>query len=280
MKIKNMARKRIFVVGVPRSGTTLIQSILNAHDDILGFPESHFYRHLFFKNKLLKFFVSHSLKENLSHYCDEINKIFGTCVRCDKSIFSKRQNHLFIHYLDCIANELGKLHWSEKTPYHVNFIPYIQKQVQNVYFIHVIRDPLDTVASLYEASHSYPEVWGNKSIQECCLRWNKDIQTSLNFAKKKGHYFVQYESINRSNISNIKYIFDFLGLNFSTFNLEDISRKSKTLVYQEESWKEKNKFGLMKKNSSNKFYKIFNKEQQNQIKALIDYKLYEAFFDK
>ena len=39
-------KQRIFLVGCPRSGTTLLQSLLAAHPDITSFPESHFFRHL------------------------------------------------------------------------------------------------------------------------------------------------------------------------------------------------------------------------------------------
>ena len=34
--------KRVFVVGCPRSGTTLLQSILLTNPSIISFPESHF----------------------------------------------------------------------------------------------------------------------------------------------------------------------------------------------------------------------------------------------
>ena len=278
MRKSNCGRKRIFVVGVPRSGTTLIQSVLNAHEDILGFPESHFYRHLFFNHKILKFLVSNRLDKNLSYYSKELTKIFGSNVCCKRSIFSQKQNKFFINYLDRIADDLEKLHWSEKTPYHLNFISFIEKNVDNVYFIHVIRDPLDTVASLYEACRSYPKIWGSRSLEECCLRWNKDIQKSLNFIEQKRHYFVRYESLNTSNMIIIKDMFNFLGLNFSKFNLDDISKKSTNLIYEQEYWKSKNKQGLMNNNKSNKFYEIFTKKQQNQIKELIDYRKYEAFF--
>ena len=35
--------RRVFVVGVPRSGTTLVQSLLAAHSTMTSFTESHFF---------------------------------------------------------------------------------------------------------------------------------------------------------------------------------------------------------------------------------------------
>jgi hypothetical protein len=37
-----LQRTRLFLVGCPRSGTTLLQSLLAAHPQIASFPESHF----------------------------------------------------------------------------------------------------------------------------------------------------------------------------------------------------------------------------------------------
>ncbi len=37
---------RIFLVGTPRSGTTLYQSIMAAHSQILSLPETHFFLNL------------------------------------------------------------------------------------------------------------------------------------------------------------------------------------------------------------------------------------------
>ncbi|MGL4503377.1 MAG: sulfotransferase family protein, partial [Planktothrix sp.] len=39
-------KNRIFLVGCPRSGTTLLQSLLAAHPQIASFPESHFFQSL------------------------------------------------------------------------------------------------------------------------------------------------------------------------------------------------------------------------------------------
>ena len=36
--------RRIFIVGVPRSGTTLVQSLLASHTAMTSFTESHFFR--------------------------------------------------------------------------------------------------------------------------------------------------------------------------------------------------------------------------------------------
>ncbi len=45
--------RRIFIVGVPRSGTTLVQSLLAAHSAVTSFTESHLFRKHFSRVPLL-----------------------------------------------------------------------------------------------------------------------------------------------------------------------------------------------------------------------------------
>ncbi|NJL67494.1 MAG: sulfotransferase [Microcoleus sp. SM1_3_4] len=40
--------KRIFLVGCPRSGTTILQSLLASHPEIISFPESKFFHYLLY----------------------------------------------------------------------------------------------------------------------------------------------------------------------------------------------------------------------------------------
>src|SRR5260370_3154585 len=46
-----MANPYVFIVGCPRSGTTLLQRIVNAHSQIAIMPESHWIPRLFDKRK-------------------------------------------------------------------------------------------------------------------------------------------------------------------------------------------------------------------------------------
>ncbi len=43
---KANGRRGIFLVGCPRSGTTLLQALLASHPAIRSFPESHYLRHI------------------------------------------------------------------------------------------------------------------------------------------------------------------------------------------------------------------------------------------
>ncbi len=42
---------RIFVVGAPRSGTTLVQSLIASHSQVTSFTESHFFSRHFERSR-------------------------------------------------------------------------------------------------------------------------------------------------------------------------------------------------------------------------------------
>lgn len=68
---------RFFIVGFPRSGTTLLQSLLAAHPQIASFPESYFFPNAVEKKGLRILGISSlKAKENLQKF---LNNIKLTC---------------------------------------------------------------------------------------------------------------------------------------------------------------------------------------------------------
>ena len=70
---------RIFVVGCPRSGTTLLQSLIAVHPDVASFPESKFFVRLVYpqsyrtKLGLTKIGIAaHSARHNLEEFVADI----------------------------------------------------------------------------------------------------------------------------------------------------------------------------------------------------------------
>ena len=114
----------IFVLGMPRSGTSLAEQILSSHKKIYGAGE-------------------------LSYITDLINKKF------QKNIFSFTEDKIDnypIEYFDELKiqylNNLKKYNFTEnylvdKTPLNFKWIGYILKALPNSKIIHCNRDPMD-----------------------------------------------------------------------------------------------------------------------------------------
>ena len=120
----------IFIIGMPRSGTTLVQQILSSHSDVLGVGESNQ-----LSNKIAKYFFEKngSLKKNLYDYSPiDFNKIG------DDYIKNMKQSSTYIRYI------------SVKDLLNFTWLGLIKLILPKAKIIHCVRNPLDNCVSLFK----------------------------------------------------------------------------------------------------------------------------------
>jgi hypothetical protein len=212
-------KKRIFIVGCPRSGTTLLQSELLKHNEIISFPESHFFSRSFLgkrANQYPTLYSNYALFKWIKSIKE--NSIFLKF----KIAFSRDavvKN--FISQLDSYTMKKNKSIWIEKTPNHLYVISVIEKYIPDAIFIHIIRDGKDTVASLYEATNKYTEHWHQQyTVSEAVERYNHDIAITEKYIDKRNHLIIKYEDliIDKESINNI---FKYLDLDTKNISNEN-----------------------------------------------------------
>lgn len=216
--------KRIFLVGAPRSGTTILQSLLASHPEIISVPESRFFHYLLdpemskrFSERLEKFFVEEiDRPEFLSKFSTEQSQ--------DERVKQ------FVDVLDTLAKDKGKTIWLEKTPEHIYFVEYIEKFCPDALFIHILRNPLDVIASMYEASRKAPEAWfGAWSLDHCINRWVEATKISHASINKANHVLVSYEEFVESPQKIALKLCDFLDIEFNPSMLTNYKETAKQL---------------------------------------------------
>lgn len=204
---------RLFLVGCPRSGTTLLQSMISAHPNVFSLPETHFFRSIRPKRKIIEFLkmTDHSMagvQKLLELGCNmrEIPK-------WPWRLFVERLVQAFVILLDEKANREQADAWLEKTPIHLHYINLIERYIPDALFVHIIREGKETIASLYEVTNQYPEMWGGKrSIVVCLNRWMADVQISLSVKSRPNHYFVFYDALIENPEAVLKNLCERLGL--------------------------------------------------------------------
>jgi hypothetical protein len=133
----------IIIGGCHRSGTSLIRRILNAHPRIYCGPEVKFFRD-FYGDYLVDDPVRHAR--------------FLTSAR---SILPEADvleilGQAFIALHQRAAAQAGKPRWADKNPENVLYLTQWEKMLgEEWFFIHVVRNPLDTLASIMEADFKY-----------------------------------------------------------------------------------------------------------------------------
>ncbi len=127
-----MEKRIIFLGGAPRSGTTLVQNMLDSHPDILGGPE------------FLHIPDIMGLRDKLQ---GSVSRGWISLI-CSSEAVDSQIRSLIMNFLLPFADKHGGKLLSEKTPENVLVFTKLLELFPESRFIHVVRDPRATVASL------------------------------------------------------------------------------------------------------------------------------------
>lgn len=250
--------KRIFLVGSPRSGTTMLQSLLAAHPEVISFPESKFFHYLLYKK-----FAGKLPGRMEAFFKDEINRP-ELLQGFDDSQTVATKVSWFVGVLDGLAAEQNKSIWLEKTPEHIYFIEDIQRFLPDAKFIHILRNSMDTIASLHEATRNSHDLWGpGWDLNHCIHRWKEAMLISHKYAKNSNHILVKYEEILDNKVKKLEELSQFMEIEYDDKMLEFYQEKAAHLSLNL-PWHQ----GIdreVKSNKVHKYHKIFNDQEIRYI---------------
>ncbi|MGK7940104.1 MAG: sulfotransferase [Crocosphaera sp.] len=191
-------KKHIFVLGAPRSGTTLAKLILTSHPYLVG-PG---YETAFFTYRDIFSFKFAEIKgkkmEELRQSCHDIVDFFD--------VFTQ---HILSKYPE------GK-YYVEKTPQHVLQLGFLTKYFPNSKFIHMVRDGRDA----YCSAKYHKNVVQGSDVKRYAKYWKKCINSRLKFGEKDNILDVKYETLASAPENTIKGMMSFIGETYSPQQLE------------------------------------------------------------
>jgi len=200
------------IVGVPRSGTTLLRFMLDSHPEMAIPPETGFIPLLNSLNEsnnddLRKEFFQ--LLTNFSSWQDfEIDKeiFWGKLSQCNPFNISDGCRIFYKLYSACF----NKLRYGDKTPTYCLNMLEIQKLIPEARFIHLIRDGRDVALSLRKMWFSP----GNE-IEVQANYWSRLISTTREQSKQCNYYLeIYYEDLILNTEKNLKEICHFIELSY------------------------------------------------------------------
>jgi peptidoglycan/xylan/chitin deacetylase (PgdA/CDA1 family) len=251
--------KRIFLVGAPRSGTTILQSLLAAHPEIISFPESKFFHYLLYQEFATK------LPSRLeTFFRDEINRP-ELLNDFDDSQTQESKAAWFVRVLDGLAVEETKNIWLEKTPEHIYFIDDIQRLLPDAKFIHILRNGMDTIASMYEATRNFSELWGGVwDLEHCIERWKYAVLTSHKYVNNSNHILIKYEELVDNKNLILENICNFLEIEYDSAMLINYKAKAANLSLNL-PWHQ----GIARDIQNTKIHKYHQIFNSNQIQSIL-----------
>lgn len=144
--------KTVFIVGNSRSGTTMLGRILDNHSAIHMFKELHFFDGIApaskftFTEKISYEKAAMTLRRLFRHerdglYAKDDNKYLKDSEAVLKNMQSISYPVLFSSFINYETRLNGKSIACKQTPYYLSYIPEISLNMENVYFIYLVRDP-------------------------------------------------------------------------------------------------------------------------------------------
>lgn len=256
---KTPASIRVFIVGVGRSGTSLLQSMLAAHPDIRAFPETSFLRRYPFSIARSPCgFLDDRALERVEGFSDRLAKLNGVIARED----------MIDAYMDVVSDLNGRA-VLDKDPRLVEFIPNLYKSFGGcVKVVHIFRDPRDVLASKKKAAWSS----GRHLIEYLVASY-----VQLRDACKAEHQYeilsISYESLIENPKDCLVSVLEYIGLPYNDSVL-DHANAAKSLVHGSElAWK-KETFRPVNADNSGKW----SKELQ-PVEAVASALMVKSFFE-
>jgi hypothetical protein len=179
----------IFVIGCPRSGTTLVRMILDSHPEISAGEETKF--------------------------LSDLERVVGEHWRLvsqygyERAWWLDRIRSFYGGFQEDYMHRRGKRRWAEKTPGYTLHLPFIDELFPDALYVHVIRDVRDVVASHHER-------WGYRSALRVARGvWAKYVSTARSFGRTlppSRYTEVRYEELVADPERVLRGLFEFLGV--------------------------------------------------------------------
>jgi hypothetical protein len=237
----------IFIVGAPRSGTTMLQYRLRNHPSIsLPTGESHFF--IPFCSNAANFgdlstiesvraVLAAMYKQSPAFLDSDLHGIKFDIDRLARELYEENRSSMpaiISGIYEKNARGEGKVRWGDKTPYYVLHMPRLLEWFPDAQIVHIIRDGRDVALSLFGRRHDFSVY----NVHIAAKYWQQYVEVGCETGVRLGknvYMEVRFEDILSDPDDTLKKICTFLGEEYDDrmFDLQPAVNPGKTpLVYQ------------------------------------------------
>lgn len=191
---KNSVTRPVFIVGCPRSGTTLLyHMLLSAGGFAIYRTETHVFSmlapkfgdlsHPRHRQKLLHEW----LKSKYFH----LSGLHAQDVQ-DRILQCRNWGDFLRVVMEDIARSQNVNRWAENTPEHVLYLEMIKETIPDALIIHLVRDPRDAALSLNKLGWVRPYPWDRENgLLVAGLYWEWLVQNGRRFGHDLGPDYME-----------------------------------------------------------------------------------------
>lgn len=202
-------KKFILVGGMPRSGTTLIETILGSHSKISIPPGDFPFARLYIQGlSVEKIFAAMSKRGPWNQWhLKDFSSLFGM-------EHAQAFRESMIRYAESIHKDIP----AAKAPYTEFYYDIYKGWLVDfeVKFVHIVRNPFDVMASLKHSQYHKQMRMFRDAISLQAKNWNRS--TSMGLARglldPENYHLIKYETFVEDPIASGQKICSFLGVNF------------------------------------------------------------------
>lgn len=248
---KHLSKDRapIFVVGLPRSGSTLVSYLLNTSSDILCVNDLYFVQTVlannlhkkkltseltvYLMNKILQVIYERSLVNNdfigqLKLTENELSKLRAelTSLAHFTPLISHDWSWVMNETLSRIAARQGKIRWADKTPQNFLHLELLQQRFPSAKFVFIFRDPRRILLSYKNVRDTGHEQYRYHPIIYS-LYWREAVK-KFQFSRANNYQvqMIRYEDLLSAPDKTINQVNSFLETDIPCPRLDSIGTNS------------------------------------------------------
>jgi hypothetical protein len=267
--LSRKGKKLVFLLSLPRSGSTLLSLLLGNHSTIYCPPEPWF---------LLKLFNFYRQASSDSVY-DDVLTSTGTKEFLQPDIFIEAGRAFATKAYNMHLSISGKTIFIDKTPRYYHILSFIAKLFPEAKYIWLKRNPLDIASSyLNNWKISIDEITGEK-VTPYSYDFAKGLFDLEAFFLKRSpiKYEMQYEELVKNTQHSLTKLCDFLNLDFEDKMLS--YAQNEELIALHRSAQMGDKMVLLEKaphtNSIERWIKNISKADMQKIVDLLGFDIFQ-----
>jgi Sulfotransferase family len=211
-----MTTAPVIILGVSRSGTTLLKEMLDQHPDLAIPTESYFIPQLWDR---------HGQRPDPEAFTDDLGRLarvreWGVTPVEVRERIGERPN--FAAAIQAVyaayADIRGKPRFGDKTPAYMQRLDVLERAFPAALYVHLIRDGRDAGLSFLEMRRRPRLSWARpRSLGAFAAQWRREVAGARRFGREAaaGRYLeVRYEDLVAEPEPTLRALCDFVGLEF------------------------------------------------------------------
>ncbi|HEV8687243.1 MAG TPA: sulfotransferase [Gaiellaceae bacterium] len=209
----------VIVLGVSRSGTTLLKSMLDAHSQLAIPTESYFIPQLWDRhgerpdrNAIL---ADLRRLERIRQWGIDVEAL-GQHLPAEPS-FAQVIDGVYSAY----AESQGKARYGDKTPLYMQHLELLARVFPNARYVHIVRDGRDAALSFLGMTRRPRfNVSRPRAVGDFAAAWRREILAARRFGREHPYLEVRYEELVADPGARLRAVCSFLGLAYEPTMLE------------------------------------------------------------